>query len=86
MSADYSPMTAQAQRKAQQILEGLAHQDAPQIMATCCALLAMLTSAMKDDRESAKRRIRELVLIGRQRLQAKQDAADLASFANRHEP
>lgn len=49
-------------------------------------LLAMLTSANKEEREQAKRRVRELVRIGAHVLQADQDAADLASFANRHEP
>lgn len=86
MSTTYTPMTAIAQRKAEQILDGLSHQDAAQRLATCCALLAMLTSATKDDRESAKRRVRELVQVGRDRQQAEQDAADLANFANRHEP
>lgn len=50
------------------------------------ALLAMLTSANKDERENAKRQVRELVAIGSLIIKDEQNAADLASFANRHEP
>lgn len=46
----------------------------------------MLTSANKDEREQAKNRVREMVKVGVAILQADQDAADLANFANRHEP
>lgn len=49
-------------------------------------LLARLTSANKDEREQAKGEVRELVKIGAGVLQADQVAADLANFANRHEP
>lgn len=49
-------------------------------------LVARLTSADKDEREGAKREIRELVKLGAGVLQADQDAANLAAFANRHEP
>lgn len=49
-------------------------------------LLAMLTSANKDEREQAKRGVRDMARIGANILQANQDAADLAHFANRHEP
>ncbi|MDO8262149.1 MAG: hypothetical protein Q7T21_02880 [Gallionella sp.] len=49
-------------------------------------LLAMLTSPVKTEREDAKRMVRDLVRTGTGILQAAQDAADLASFANRHEP
>ena len=50
------------------------------------ALLAMLTSANKDEREKAKREIRKYVEVGTEILAAQRTAADLASFANRHEP
>lgn len=82
----YTPMSKIAQHKAEQILNGLAHQDAAQRLATCCALLAMLTSATKDDRESAKRRVRELIQLGHARQTAEQAAQNLANFANRNEP
>lgn len=49
-------------------------------------LLAMLTSADKGERERAKREVRELVRAGAAILAEQKNAADLASFANRHEP
>ena len=49
-------------------------------------LLAMLTSANKEEREQAKRKVRELVKLGAEILAAEKIAGDLASFANRHEP
>lgn len=67
MTTTPKPMTPVAQDKALDILEGLSHQDEAQRLATCCALLAMLTSAAKADRESAKRRLRELASLGQQR-------------------
>lgn len=53
---------------------------------TSSNLLALLTSARKDERENAKQMVRELMRRGVTLLQANQDAADLADFANRHEP
>ena len=55
-------------------------------MPTIALLVAMLTSANKDEREGAKREVRELVKQGITILQADQEAANLADFANRHEP
>lgn len=49
-------------------------------------MLAMLTSADRNERERAKRDIRELVSIGHVILREERTAAELASFANRHEP
>lgn len=49
-------------------------------------LLAMLTSANKDEREGAKREVRDIVRIGINLLTAARAAENLASFANRHEP
>jgi hypothetical protein len=49
-------------------------------------LLAMLTSASKDEREAGKRQVRELVKTGSEILQAENAAQDLANFANRNEP
>ena len=53
---------------------------------TSANLLAMLTSPVKAEREDAKRMVRDLVRSGTGILQDAQDAADLADFANRHEP
>lgn len=49
-------------------------------------LLAMLTSANKDEREQAKREVRALVAAGAQIIAAENTAQDLADFANRNEP
>lgn len=49
-------------------------------------LLALLTSANKDEREGAKREIRDIVRIGANLLTAERAAGSLAHFANRHEP
>lgn len=49
-------------------------------------LLARLTSANKDERERGKGDVRELVKVGAELLQAEKDAANLASFANKHDP
>lgn len=49
-------------------------------------LLAMLTSANKEEREQAKRWVRDMVQAGIAVLANERAAADLASFANRHEP
>lgn len=49
-------------------------------------LLAQLTSANKDEREQAKRQVRELANVGREILQHEHIAQNLATFANRHEP
>lgn len=49
-------------------------------------LLAMLTSANKDEREAAKREVRALVAAGNQILAAEHAEQDLANFANRNEP
>lgn len=49
-------------------------------------LLAMLTSANKEEREHAKRIVRGYVALG-ERFRTEAEAAQaLASFANRHEP
>lgn len=65
----------------------LIEHDAPELYTRrLIFLVARLTSANKDEREGAKRDIRELVKLGADVLQADQDAADLANFANRHEP
>lgn len=53
---------------------------------TTSNLLAMLTSPVKAEREDGKRMVRDLARTGTAILQADQDAADLANFANRHEP
>lgn len=49
-------------------------------------LLALLTSANKDEREGAKREVRDIVRIGSNLLTAERAAENLAHFANRHEP
>lgn len=49
-------------------------------------LLAMLTSASKDEREQAKRAVRDMVKVGAEILRSEQDAQRLADFANRNEP
>ena len=49
-------------------------------------MLAMLTSANKDEREQAKSGLRSITRHGQQILAAERTAADLANFANRHEP
>lgn len=81
-------MTPATEAKAAAIRAALSnepfHKERPNTKAA--ALLAMLTSANKEERESGKREVRELVKIGADVLQADQDAADLANFANRHEP
>lgn len=49
-------------------------------------LMAGLTSANKDEREQAKREVRELAKVGAEILAEEQAAQDLANFANRNEP
>lgn len=49
-------------------------------------MLAMLTSPAKEDREHAKSRVRAYVALGERKRKETENAADLASFANRHEP
>lgn len=72
--------------RSRQLIEHNEH-DAPDLYTRrLIFLVARLTSANKDEREAAKREVRELVKIGTDVLQADQDAANLANFANRHEP
>ena len=49
-------------------------------------LLAMLTSATKEEREQAKSGLRSITRHGQQILAAEKAAQDLADFANRNEP
>lgn len=59
----------------------------PHYMLGCLSVIvAQLTSNEKQEREQGKRRVRELVKIGSDLLAADHNAANLASFANRHEP
>jgi len=76
-----TPATA---RKAAAIRVALEH-DCPDIF-TSSNLLALLTSPVKTEREDGKRMVRDLARTGTAILQAEWNAADLASFANRHEP
>lgn len=82
-----TPMTtAKAVAIAAAIVPTLQRADARIYGYGLASLLARLTSANKDEREAAKREVRELVKFGTDVLQTDQDAADLANFANRHEP
>lgn len=78
-------MTPTTVAKATAIRTALEH-DHPDQHFTSSNLLALLTSPAKAEREDGKRMVRDLVKTGTAILQAAQDAADLASFANRHEP
>lgn len=49
-------------------------------------LLAMLTCAIKSERETAKDGVRSIARLGQQILAAEKAAQDLANFANRNEP
>lgn len=49
-------------------------------------MLAMLTSANKEEREQAKSGLRSITRHGQQILAAEQAAQALAQFANRNEP
>lgn len=49
-------------------------------------MLAMLTSANKEEREQAKSGLRSVTRHGQQILAAETAAQDLANFANRNEP
>lgn len=61
--------------------------DNPTYMLGCLSVIvAQLTSAEKQEREQGKRRVRELVKIGSDLLQADRAAQGLADFANRNEP
>lgn len=76
-----SALTAATLAKAAAIRAGLA------VLGTDPApLLAMLTSALKEERETAKGLVRGLVAAAeRQRIKT-EHAASLAAFSNRHEP
>jgi hypothetical protein len=76
-------LTPATKAKAAALQAALAHQyNLPPIG----LLLATLTSANKDEREAAKRYVRDAVKFGADLLKAEEEAAALASFANRHEP
>lgn len=82
-----TPATSAKARAIAAAIQPAMDEAAPGVYAHRLALLlASLTSANKDEREHAKGQVRELVKIGAEILQTDQDAADLADFANRHEP
>ncbi|MDP1612617.1 MAG: hypothetical protein Q8M11_16315 [Sulfuritalea sp.] len=60
--------------------------DQPPHHFTSANLLAMLTSARRDERDDSKRMVRNRVRAGAQILAAEKAAQDLADFANRNEP
>lgn len=74
-------LTLTTEAKANAIRAALGHQH-PDL----AALLAMLTSAVKDERETAKKEVRALVAHGSIVIKAETDAAILRDFANRSEP
>lgn len=86
MSAD--TLTISTKAKAAALRTGLAFAPKyqPLQMADLATLLAMLTSQAKDEREAAKETVREIVRAGAAIQAAERNAADLAHFANRHEP
>ena len=49
-------------------------------------LFAMLTSQNKEEREQAKRQVRDMAKIGAEILGTEKAAQELANFANRNEP
>lgn len=75
-------MTPATETKAAAIRAAMPHRRSLDL----ATLLAMLTSADKAEREEAKREVRCLATHGGSVLRAQATAADLASFANRHEP
>lgn len=71
----------------QEALQRAFRHETPNYMLDCLSVIvALLTSPEKQERESGKRRVRELVKIGSNLISADQNAGDLANFANRHEP
>lgn len=79
-------MSAGVSHKSEALIRAF-RRDNPHYMLGCLSVIvAQLTSNEKQEREQGKRRVRELVKIGSDLLAADQDAASLASFANRLEP
>lgn len=60
--------------------------DSKHTVESLALLLALLTSASKEEREGAKREVRDIMRTGSNLLTAERTAGNLAHFANRHEP
>lgn len=75
-------MTPATKAKADAIRAGLTHYSKLDL----AVLLAQLTSTSKDEREHAKGIVRGLVASAERIRIKNEEAADLARFANRHEP
>jgi len=80
-----APLTPATEAKAAAIRAGLIDWN-PVPIGNAADLLAMLTSANKEEREQAKSRLRSITRHGQQILAAEKAAQDLATFANRNEP